>query len=40
MSLRLHLVNDEFKRVSEQRAFAEYLACNLLLFLAVMNFMG
>ncbi|CAM9612256.1 unnamed protein product [Discosporangium mesarthrocarpum] len=25
---------------SEERAFAEYIACNMVLFLAVVNFMG
>ena len=41
VSLRLQVnpLND-FKGRSEERAFADYLFCNLILFLVVFNFMG
>lgn len=39
--LRLQLTNSaEFGKRSSYQAFAEYILCNLVLFLAVFNFMG
>lgn len=41
VSLRMQINPDnEFKDRTEQRAFADYLFCNLILFLVVFNFMG
>lgn len=41
VSLRLHLTSPDLQSSrSPQRAFAEYVFCNLILFLVVMNFMG
>lgn len=40
MSLRLHLTDSDFKNRSEGQAFAEYVLCNLVLFLAAFNFIG
>lgn len=41
VSLRMQInPENEFKDRSEQRAFADYLFCNIILFLVVFNFMG
>jgi hypothetical protein len=41
VSLRLQLTDaKEFKGQSQYQAFAEYIACCVVLFLAVLNFMG
>nr|CCA17765.1 dolichyldiphosphooligosaccharideprotein glycosyltransferase subunit putative [Albugo laibachii Nc14] len=41
VSLRMQVdASNKFTDRSEQRAFADYLFCNLILFLVVFNFMG
>lgn len=41
VSLRMQInPENEFKDRTEQRAFADYLFCNIILFLVVFNFMG
>ncbi|KAJ0391848.1 hypothetical protein P43SY_006045 [Pythium insidiosum] len=41
VSLRMQINPDnEFRDRTEQRAFADYLFCNIILFLVVFNFMG
>ncbi len=41
VALRLQIYGDEFKGArSEERVFADYVLCNLILFLVVANFMG
>lgn len=40
VSLRMQLKDDDLKFRSPQRAFADYVFCNLILFLTMWNFMG
>ncbi|TMW69089.1 hypothetical protein Poli38472_001245 [Pythium oligandrum] len=41
VSLRMQInPENEFRDRTEQRAFADYLFCNIILFLVVFNFMG
>ncbi len=40
-SLRMQLnPNNKFTGISEERAFADFLLCNFIMFLVVVNFMG
>ncbi len=40
VGLRMQVTDDEFKGKSQQSAFADYILCNLVLFLVCLNFIG
>jgi oligosaccharyltransferase complex subunit epsilon len=40
VSLRMQMTSAEFETRSKERAFADFVVCNVVLFLVVTNFMG
>ncbi|CEL92859.1 unnamed protein product [Vitrella brassicaformis CCMP3155] len=40
IGLRVQLMDPEEFKITAERAFADYLVCNLVLFLTVINFLG
>lgn len=40
LRMQLDPSNKDFKDISPERAFADYVLCNMVLFLGVWNFMG